>query len=279
MQINWFPGHMKKTLENIEKDLKGIDIVLYVLDSRAPLACLNPVIDKLVANKKVLYVINKCDLITVEAQKKILAYLKSQNKEAICLEGTKSSSKSLLLNKMKEIMKDKIQRFKEKQVFPIFKVMVLGTPNTGKSTIINTLCSQKKTMTGDKAGVTKSKQWVKISENFALLDTPGTLWQKLEDQNMALKLAYIGSISKDAIDVSEVGFNLVKTLISSHPSELCNRYKLDSASGEPIEVYDNILRNMGSIRRGGEIDYERGANIVLNDFRTGKIGKICLDFV
>ena len=277
MRINWFPGHMKKTLEAIEKDVKQIDVVLYVLDARAPFSCLNPKIDEVVKNKTILYVINKIDLISVEDSKKITEFFVKEGKNVITLQGNNVSVRNVLLNKLRELTKDKFLRAKEKGFEPVFKVMVIGTPNTGKSTIINTLCAQKKTMTGDKAGVTKSKQWIKINENFALLDTPGTLWPKFEDEDVALKLAFIGSIKKDVLDEEELGFELAKFLMQAHPDKLILRYKVADFDREPIEVYDDILSKNGCLMRGGEVDYSRGASKILEDFRSGRIGKICLD--
>jgi len=277
MVINWFPGHMKKTLEAIEKDCKNIDVVIYVLDARAPFSSFNPRIDEIVKNKTILYVINKCDLIEKSDEKKIVSKFQKEGRNVLALQGTNIQTKSILLNKLKELTDEKYQRGKKKGVEPIFKVMVIGTPNTGKSTIINTLCGQKKTMTGDKAGVTKSKQWVKITDNFVLLDTPGTLWPKFEDEQVALKLAFIGSVKKDILDEEELGFELVKFLRGKHFDLLSNRYKIQDNNRELIEMYDDILRNTGCIMRGGEVDYARGGVKIVDDFRSGRLGKVCLD--
>jgi len=279
MVINWFPGHMKKTIDTITQDTKSVDIVMYILDARAPFSSINPTIKEIVKNKTILYIINKCDLIAKSDEDKIVNSFKKEGDNVLALEGTKTTSKSVLLNKLKELTKDKYDRSKAKGVEPIFKVMVIGTPNTGKSTIINTLCGQKKTMTGDKAGVTKAKQWVKITDNFALLDTPGVLWPRFEDEEVAMKLAFIGSIKKDVVDQEELGFELVKFLINKKPAVLEERYKVKVDEREPIEIYDDILRNSGCIMRGNEVDYTRGGFKVLEDFRSGKTGKICLDII
>lgn len=279
MVINWFPGHMKKTIDTITQDVKSVDIVMYILDARAPISSINPTIKEIVKNKTILYIINKCDLISKSDEDKIVSSFKKEGNNVLALEGTKTTSKSVLLNKLKELTKEKYDRSKAKGVEPIFKVMVIGTPNTGKSTIINTLCGQKKTMTGDKAGVTKAKQWVKITDNFALLDTPGVLWPRFEEMQVALKLAFIGSVKKDVVDQEELGFELVKFLIDKKPSVLEERYKVTVDEREPIEIYDDILRNSGCIMRGNEVDYTRGGFKVLEDFRSGKMGKICLDLV
>lgn len=279
MRINWFPGHMKKTLESIENNIKNVDLVLYVLDARAFLSCLNPKIDEIVKNKTILYILNKADLISTQDLSSMIKWFSDKGKFVLALQGTSSSSKAVLLSKLKELTKDKYERSKLKGVEPIFKVMVIGTPNTGKSTIINTLCGTKKTMTGDKAGVTKDNQWVRITDNFALLDTPGTLWPKFEDEMVALKLAFIGSIKKEVIDEEELGFELIKYMISYYPNFLSSRYGVTNFEREPIEVYDDILKRLGCIMRGGELDYTKGAVKVLEDFRSGRMGQICLDKV
>lgn len=277
MRINWFPGHMKKTLESIENNIKNVDLVLYVLDARAFLSCLNPKIDEIVKNKTILYILNKADLISTQDLSGMIKWFSDKGKFVLALQGTSSSSKAVLLSKLKELTKDKYERSKLKGVEPIFKVMVIGTPNTGKSTIINTLCGTKKTMTGDKAGVTKGNQWVRITDNFALLDTPGTLWPKFEDEMVAFKLAFIGSIKKEVIDEEELGFELIKYMISYYPNFLSSRYGVTNFEREPIEVYDDILKRLGCIMRGGELDYTKGAVKVLEDFRSGRMGQICLD--
>ena len=278
MVINWFPGHMKKTLEALQADSKNIDIIMYVLDARAPFSSFNPKIDEIVKNKTILYVVNKADLISKEDECKILKTFIDQGKNVIALQGSNNNCKSILLNKLRELTKEKYDRQKAKGVDPVFKVMVIGTPNTGKSTIINTFYGQKKATTGDKAGVTKSKQWVKITENFVLLDTPGTLWPKFEDGLVALKLAFIGAIKKDVLDEEELGYELVKYLIENHFNLLVDRYKISqNKEREVIEIYDEIIKKMGCLIRGGEVDYSRGGIKLIDDFRSGKIGKICLD--
>ena len=277
MQINWFPGHMKKTLDKMQDNIKKIDIVIYVLDARAVFSCLNPNFDKIVKDKTILYVVNKVDLIEKSDAEKIVNIFKKQNKNVICMQGTLSTNKSYLLSCLKDLVKDKYESRKNKGIEPVFKVMVIGTPNTGKSTIINTLYGQKKAVTGDKAGVTKANQWVKVSDNFVMLDTPGTLWPKFENEIIAQNLAFIGSIKKEVLDESELGFELVKFLISKYPNLLESRYKVSDFDRETIDVYDDILVKAGCIMKGKEIDYERGGTKILEDFRSGRIGKICLD--
>lgn len=277
MVINWFPGHMKKNLDTMKDNIKKIDVVLYVLDARAPFSCLNPKIDEIVENRTILYVINKIDLIEKSDADKIVSVFKRKNKNVIALQATASSNRNILLSKLKELLSEKYENRKKKGIEPVFKVMVIGTPNTGKSTIINTLYGQKKAITGDRAGVTKANQWVKISDNFVLLDTPGTLWPKLDNEKTATNLAFIGSIKTEVLDQEELGFELAKYLILNHSDLIKKRYGIADFSREEIEIYDDILRKMGCLIRGGEVDYNRGSTKILDDFRSGRIGKICLD--
>lgn len=277
MKINWFPGHMKKNLDTMKENIKKIDVVLYVLDARAPFSCLNPKIDEIVEHRTILYVINKIDLIEKSDADKIVSCFKKQNKNVIALQATASSNRNILLSKLKELVSEKYENRKSKGIEPVFKVMVIGTPNTGKSTIINTLYGQKKAITGDRAGVTKANQWVKISDNFVLLDTPGTLWPKFENEKIATNLAFIGSIKTEVIDQEELGYELAKYLIDNHKNKLSARYGISNFEQEYIAIYDEILKKMGCLIRGGEVDYNRGATKLLDDFRSGRIGKICLD--
>lgn len=277
MKINWFPGHMKKNLDTMKDNIKKIDVVLYVLDARAPFSCLNPKIDEIVENRTILYVINKIDLIEKKDAEKIVSIFKMKNKNVICLQATSSSNRAVLLSRLKELVSEKYEKRKLKGVDPVFKVMVIGTPNTGKSTIINTLNGQKKAVTGNKAGVTKSNQWVKISDNFVLLDTPGTLWPKLENEKIATNLAFIGSIKTEVIDQEELGFELAKYLFENHQKLISERYGVHNFEKEQIEIYDEILKKTGCLIRGGDVDYNRGATKIIDDFRNGRIGKICLD--
>ncbi len=277
MKINWFPGHMKKNLDTMKENIKKIDVVLYVLDARAPFSCLNPKIDEIVEHRTILYVINKIDLIEKSDADKIVSCFKKQNKNVIALQATASSNRNILISKLKELVSEKYENRKSKGIEPVLKVMVIGTPNTGKSTIINTLYGQKKAITGDRAGVTKANQWVKISDNFVLLDTPGTLWPKLENEKIATNLAFIGSIKTEVIDQEELGYELAKYLIDNHKNKLSSRYGISNFEQEYIVIYDEILKKMGCLIRGGEVDYNRGATKILDDFRSGRIGKICLD--
>ncbi len=277
MKINWFPGHMKKTLAEMQDNIKKIDLCIYILDSRAPISCINPEIDNIVANKPLLYVLSKADLSDPKATKKFMDSCRSSGKNIIALNLNNSNAKIDLINKINEILKDKKQRLENKSISPLLKIMIIGVPNTGKSTLINNMSFTKKATTGDKAGVTKHTQWVKVSDNLALLDTPGTLWPNMKDELVSLKLAFIGSIKDDVLDTTELGFELIKFLLIDHKEILQERFPSVDFDLEPIEVYDQIAKVRGCIFKGGEVDYDRLGKAMLVDFRSGRMGKITLD--
>lgn len=279
MVINWFPGHMKKTLEEMQKNVKLCDCVVYVLDARAPISTLNPKINQIAAGKPILYVLNKADLADDAITTKFINKFKAEGKSVISLVSSGAGAKAKLLNAVKELLAAKMQKNAAKQIAAMYKVMVIGVPNTGKSSIINALAPVNKAVTGNKAGVTKTTQWVKVENNIVLLDTPGTLWPKLEDPNVALKLAFIGSIKDDVLDVEELGLELIKFLLATEHAKIVARYGDIDANLELIEIYDNICTKRGYILRGGEIDYLRAGRGFLDDFRRGRIGKITLDKV
>jgi len=278
MKINWFPGHMKKTLTETELNAKKVDLAVYILDARAPLSCINPEIDNIVQNKPILYVLSKSDLANPSVTMKFIEEFKKQGKNIISLNLNSSSAKGELVNKINSILANKKQRLENKSISFLFKVMIIGVPNTGKSTLINNLSPVKKATTGDKAGVTKHTQWVKINDNLALLDTPGTLYPNMKDELVSLKLAFIGSIKDDVLDTTELGFELIKYLMKYNLNELKERFaSVNFEVDDPIEVYDQIGKVRGCVLRGGEIDYDRLGKAILVDFRSGRMGKITLD--
>lgn len=278
MAINWFPGHMVKTKREIKENLKLVDAVIEIRDARIPYSSKNPDIDVLCKGKPRIILLNKSDLSDAKITKEWKKTL--ENHETIVLEvnalkadGLKNIKPALL-----KLLKEKHDRLKAKGLVNITtRVMVVGIPNVGKSTFINKMAKNNIAKTGDRPGVTKSKQWIKTSIGIELLDTPGVLWPKLEDEQVGLNLAFTGAIKDEIMDIEELAFNLVKKLEVDFKEQLMERYKLDSLSEETIENLDTIARKRGCLISGGNIDYNRIAVILLDEFRGGKIGKISLE--
>ncbi|MDR0850245.1 MAG: ribosome biogenesis GTPase YlqF [Christensenellaceae bacterium] len=277
MKINWFPGHMTKALRMMEKEIKVVDTVIYVLDSRAPKSCVNPELTKLAGNKPIIYVLNKADMAPKAELSKWVKYFKSPNSEAVMLNSTSSSSAKIIISIIKKLLAPKIEAKAQKGITKIIRAMVVGVPNSGKSTLINNLCGKGKTMTGNKPGVTRGKQWVMV-DGIEILDTPGTLWPSFEDHNTALNLAYIGSIKDDVLDVAELAFSFLGQIKGKFNTEIGERYKINiENTDETLEIFDSICRARKAILRDGDFDYERAARVIIDDFRHGKFGKIILD--
>ncbi|MCI5797321.1 MAG: ribosome biogenesis GTPase YlqF [Firmicutes bacterium] len=274
-KINWFPGHMKKALEEMQAEVKNVDAVIYVLDARAPKACLNPSFVKIIGNKPILFVLNKCDLADEQKVKEFAQNLISENSKCLLLNSTASGALNKVTNALNELCKNQIERFKNKGVNYYVRAMVLGVPNSGKSTLVNNLCGSARAVTGNKPGVTKGKQWVKLSNNIEILDTPGTLWPNLEVEETALRLAYIGSIKDDVLQIEELVLQLIEDLKKLYPELLKEKYKIDDVENKlPLEIFEEIAEMKKCLLKGGEIDYEHAAKAILDDFRKCRIGKI-----
>lgn len=275
-KINWFPGHMQKALRMMEAEAKNVDALIYVLDSRAPFACLNPEFVRIIGSKPILYVLNKIDLADEKKIKEIKTKLPGENKLVIELNSTASGAIGLVTSSLNALCKATIEKYKNKGVNYFVRAMVLGVPNCGKSTLVNNLCGSKKAITGNKPGVTKGKQWVKLSNNIEILDTPGTLWPNLIDEGEARKLAFIGSIKDDVVEVEQLSLFLLEALLKTYPKELEERFSVQVENKTPLEIMEEIAERRKYVVRGGEIDYERTAKAILDDFRKGRVGKITL---
>ena len=274
--LQWFPGHMTAAMRMMEENLKSVDGVMLVLDARAPRASLNNKLAKLFNNKKVLYVLNKTDLVNPQDVKRTVVEFTAEGKETVAVSAMDKRAVDLLYSRIFTLLKDKLDRNKEKGVFKPVRIMVAGIPNTGKSTIINALCGGKKAVTGNKAGVTKGKQWVRLKE-LELLDTPGTMPPAFENQTLAKHLAYIGSMNDANIDFNDLAYELLAELKEKYPQLLKDKYGIENLDVETLELFNAICVRRGFLRRGGEFDYERCATAIIDDFRKGRIGKIILD--
>ncbi len=274
--LQWFPGHMTKAMRMMEENLKAVDGVMIVLDARAPRASLNKKLDKLFVNKKVLYVLNKTDLVEKADVIRTVQEFKAEGRETVAVSAMDKKAVDLLYERIFNLLKEKLERNKLKGIFKPIRIMVAGIPNTGKSTIINALCGGKKAITGDKAGVTKGKQWVRLRE-LELLDTPGTMPPAFDNQELAKHLAYIGSMNDANIDFNDLAYELLKELKDKYPKLLKAKYDLEDLEVETIDLFNAICTRRGFLRRGGEYDYDRLSTAVIDDFRKGRIGKIILD--
>lgn len=272
--IQWFPGHMTKAMRDMEAKRDLCDGVICVLDARAPIATVNKNLKKIFGEKPILYVLNKADL----ADGKVDAFVKmfeSKGKYCVKCNSTNVATKRVLLQKLGEITEEKRARAQAKGLNRTFRFMVAGIPNTGKSTLVNLISGQKRAKTGDKAGVTRDVRWLKCGA-FDLLDTPGTMPPSFDNQDLAKHLAYIGSINDDILDMDDIALELLGELAAQYPQYLTERYGITDYS-EKLGMYEALCKRRGFILRGGDFDWERGAKALIDDFRKGRLGKICLE--
>lgn len=278
MAINWFPGHMKKTQREIKENLKLVDAVIEIRDARIPRSSANPDIDKLVGDKPRIILLNKSDLTEKSVTKQWIKHLSSENVKVLEVNCLTGSGLNAIKPAILELLKEKHDRLKAKGLVKIItRVMVVGVPNCGKSTFINKMAKNNIAKTGDRAGVTKNKQWIKTPLGVEMLDTPGVLWPKFEDEETALNLAFTGAIKDEVMDSEELAYKLVERLQTYYPEKLKERYKIDEIFENPLDTLDAIARKRGCLMKGSEIDCMRIAVILLDEFRGGKIGNITLE--
>ena len=278
MHIQWFPGHMTKAMRMMQDSIKQVDCVIYVLDARAIESCMNPKFDEMIKNKPVLYVINNQDLVEYRELQKWQKYFVETNKQFVVADSLSGKQKDAVIDKLKQINRALLEKYLNKGAIKTIRAMVVGVPNTGKSTLINSLSKQKKAITGNRPGVTRGKQWVSLSEGIELLDTPGTLPPAFDDQRRAMHLAFIGSIKDDILYLDELTIEIIKYFRHYNPTVFMERYKMTSFSDDNIEVLDLIAKNRGFLLGKNNYDYDRVYRAVIDDFRKQKLGKIMLDF-
>ena len=271
--IQWFPGHMTAAMRMMEKHLSIVDGVVFVLDARCPAASFNQRLKRLAGAKPVLYVLNKGDLADERADI-LLKKIRDKGAAAIKINAVNSGSRRDISGAIDKLVAEKRARAALKGQSKVFRFMIAGVPNTGKSTLINLLAGSRRAETGDKAGVTRGKQWIRC-DGFELLDTPGTMPPAFENQQLARRLAYVGSINDDILDLDDVALELLKELSEKYSSRLKERY--DVSDGTPLEMLEGVCKKRGFLLRGGDYDYERGERAVIDDFRKGKLGRITLD--
>ncbi len=278
MHFQWYPGHMTKAKRMMQENIKLIDIVVELLDARVPRSSKNPDIDQLANNKFRLVILNKADLADEEANRQWENYYKEKGFFVLKVNSQKGQGIKSVKGAIMEACKEKMERDRKRGIMnrPI-RAMVAGIPNVGKSTFINSFAGKACTKTGNKPGVTKGKQWIKINKDVELLDTPGILWPKFEDQTVGLHLAFIGSIKDEIIQVEELSLNLIKFLQERYPVELRERYDIPEGDMTPEQTLMHIAEVRFCKKQGNEVDLEKAAAIVMEDFRSGKIGRITLE--
>lgn len=278
MKINWYPGHMKKTKESIQKSLVMVDIVFELIDARVPLSSKNPMIDSIVGDKPKIIILNKSDLANERGNQLWQEYFAKQNIETLCIDSLNGKGLDKLLNLSFEGTNNKREAYRSRGVLERqTRAMILGIPNVGKSTLINALSGRRGAKVGNRPGITTSNQWIKTKGRIELLDTPGILWPKIEDKNVGLNLAFTGAIKDRILDIETLSLRLVERLLIIAPDLLEKRYNIKIKSEEPLEVMEEIGLKRGCIIRGGEIDYSKVSNIILDEFRKGIIGNITLE--
>lgn len=275
--INWYPGHMTKAVRQMKEDIKLIDLVIELLDARIPLSSRNPDIDDLGKNKARLVLLNKSDLADETDNNKWIQYFKDKGIIALKINSKNKQGIKEINNAVQIACKEKIERDKKRGIInrPV-RAMVVGIPNVGKSTFINAYAGRAAAKTGNKPGVTKGKQWIKLNKNLELLDTPGILWPKFDNQTIGMHLAFIGSINDNILDVTELAYQLVKLLATTYPKVVVERYKIEGHE-DPLQVMYQVAEARDCKLKGNQPDIEKTSKIIMDDFRAGKLGRITLD--
>lgn len=278
MNLQWFPGHMAKTRRLMGESMKIVDIVAELVDSRLPLSSRNPEIDKIVGEKPRILILNKADMADENATESWRKYFEKQGLVVICVNSLNGKGLEKIGKALDIALKEKKERDSSRGINRSVKMMVCGIPNVGKSSLINKIAGRAGAKTGDRPGVTKSQQWIRLKEGIELLDMPGVLWPKFDSEEVALRLAFTGAIKDEIMDVEELACVLLGYLRDNYPEALCERYKLEDIEDlQNFEIMEQICKKRGFLLGKGEFDYFRCANIVLNEFRDCKIGKITLE--
>lgn len=276
MNINWFPGHMKKTKEIIINNLKLVDVVLEIIDSRIPISSRNPMIDEIVADKPRMIIMNKSDLSDPEENKKWVKKFRKEGIPALLMNSKENVPVDKIYKEARTLLKDKFEKNEKNNIDnPMIRMMIVGVPNSGKSTFINKVSKKKGAKVGNRPGITQTKQWIKTGSNIQLLDTPGILWPKFEEK-IGLHLSFTNAIKDEVLNIEDLTLKFLEEMKENNPEALVDRYGVDPAL-PALEIYEAIAKKRGAIISGGDFDYTRTANIILNDFRSGKLGKITLE--
>ena len=276
MPINWYPGHMAKTKRLLSDQIRKVDLILELCDARLPHSSRNPEINRLTGSKKRIVLLNKADLADPAETAKWLKVIRASGTDAFAINSTMLKTKEII-QLIQKSTKDAVDRALARGVRKTVKVMVLGVPNVGKSTLINALRGKGIARTGDRPGVTKSNQWIRISPYLELLDTPGMLWPRLDDQQAAKRLCYIGSVKDDVTDLYLLSLSLLEEMMETCPDRVMDRFHVNDPSLRWQELIDAVCRGRGWLLKGGECDYDRASRVILDEFRGGKLGRITLE--
>ena len=279
--IQWYPGHMAKAKREIKEKLGLVDVVIELRDSRIPESSKNPMVDEIVGNKPRLIILNKASMADKAKTKEWIEYLTKDNVLALDVDCVDNYNIKNVIPYIKETLKDKINKDKERgKANTLIRAVIIGIPNVGKSTFINTLSKRKAAKTGDRPGVTKSQTWIKITDELQIMDTPGILWPKFEDQSVGEKLSICGSIKDEIVELQHVSFEALRYMIELYPDLLCKRYNINKEDIEglrDIEICDLIAKKRGCLIKGGEVDYERVFTLIINDVRSNRIGAMTFE--
>lgn len=278
MNVQWYPGHMTKAKRQMQEDIKLIDLIIELVDARVPLSSRNPDIDELGKNKSRLIILNKADLADERQNEAWKDYFVNKGFFVVKADSRSGAGMKAIQAVIQEACKEKTERDRKRGIKnrPI-RAMVAGIPNVGKSTFINTFAGKACAKTGNKPGVTKGKQWIKLNKSVELLDTPGILWPKFDDQTVGIRLAYIGSIKDDILNMEELSLSLIDFIRTNYEGTLEKRYQI-SEEGKPVEILGQIAKVRGCLKKGEELDYTKASLILFDDFRSGKIGRITLEW-
>jgi len=280
MKIQWYPGHMAKTRRMITEQLKNVDAVCEILDARIPVSSRNPDVDGLTAGRPRLVILNRTDQADPNATKQWAAHFRRLGYAVLETDAHSGAGVSRFSAAVRELLKDKLKAYAEKgQAGRVVRVMILGIPNVGKSTLINRIAGRKTAKAEDRPGVTRSRQWVPVDSGLELLDTPGILWPKFEDERVGLNLAYTGAVKDEILDTEELGGHLMALLRDRYPAALIERYRIEpKAEDSGYDLLEKAARKRGFLISGGETDTERMAKILLDEFRGGKLGRFTLEW-
>ena len=278
MHFQWYPGHMTKAKRMMQENMKLIDLVIELVDARVPVSSRNPDLDELGKNKARLILLNKSDLAEERMNDVWAAYFKEKGYSVVKLNAKKGGGIKSIQGVIQEACKEKIERDRKRGILnrPV-RAMVVGIPNVGKSTFINALAGKACAKTGNKPGVTKGKQWIRLNKNVELLDTPGILWPKFEDQQVGMKLAFIGSIKDEILNTEELAAEFLKFMQQHYPGIIAGKYNVEE-TGDVYEVLNRIAESRHCIVRGNELDVEKAAALLMDDFRSGRLGELTLEY-